>query len=288
VSRRGADPDGGGGPHCFVGDLGRPRLDEADRQHLERSLRLAPGDRLTISDGHGRWCPARLTADGVAPDGDVVEVVRLSPPLVVAFAPVKGDRPEWAVQKLTEAGVDRILVFAAARSVVRWEGPRAARQRQRLAKVAREAAMQCRRSWLPEIGMLGGFAEAAALSGAVLAQRGGAPPDVHQHHTVLVGPEGGWAPEELAHGLPTVAFGVQQLRAETAAVAAGLVLTALRSGLVATGPGSAAEQPEASDEPVQQPSRPTLTLVGDADPVAPDEPPAEPVEGPVQHDDPAT
>jgi 16S rRNA (uracil1498-N3)-methyltransferase len=245
MTERGADPAGGGGPHCFVGDLERPRLDEADLQHLERALRLGPGDRLTIADGHGRWRPARLSAGGVVVDGDVVTVPRPTPPIVVAFAPVKGDRPEWAVQKLTEAGVDRILLFAAVRSVVRWEGSRAARQRQRLAKVAREAAMQCRRSWLPEIGMLGGFAEAAALSGAVLADRGGAPPDVQQHHTVLVGPEGGWAPEELAHGLPTVAFGVQQMRAETAAVAAGLLLAGLRSGLLA----SASAHPGAAPAP---------------------------------------
>ena len=250
MSAPGADPDGGGGPHCFVHDLEHPRLEEGDRQHLERSLRLGAGDRLTVADGHGRWRPARLTTSGVAPDGEVVEVRRPEPPIVVAFAPVKGDRPEWAVQKLTEAGVDRILLFAAARSVVRWEGPRAARQRQRLAKVAREAAMQCRRSWLPEIGMLAGFAEAAALSGAVLAQRGGDVPSLAQHHTVLVGPEGGWAPEELAHGLPTVAFGVQQLRAETAAVAAGLVLSGLRSGLLASGPGP---QPEAQPAPADPP-----------------------------------
>ena len=236
MSERGTDPDGRGGPHCFVADHDRPEHDDADRQHLDRALRRRPGDRLTVADGHGRWCPARLTLDGVVPDGDAVVVPRPAPPIVVALAPVKGDRPEWAVQKLTEVGVDRILLFAAARSVVRWEGPRAARQRQRLAKVAKEAAMQSRRSWLPEIGMLGGFAEAAALSGAVLAERGGAPPNVEAHHTVLVGPEGGWAPEELAHGLPTVAFGHHQLRAETAAVAAGLVLTGLRSGLLSSSP----------------------------------------------------
>lgn len=246
----GVDPDGGGGPHVFVGDLAAPHLDEADRQHLTRSLRLLPGDDLTVSDGAGRWCPARLTADGIERAGDVVSVPRSRPLVVIAFAPVKGDRPEWAVQKLTEVGVDRILVFAAARSVVRWEGPKAARQRQRLAKVAREAAMQSRRSWLPEIGMLGGFAEAAALSGAVLADRGGAPPTLDAH-TVLIGPEGGWAPEELAHGLPTIGVGSHQLRAETAAVAAGLLLTGLRAGLVAPAPAPP-DGPEHDHEGVEQ------------------------------------
>lgn len=248
MSEGGADPDGAGGPHAFVADLEAPRLDDADHHHLTRALRLAPGDPLTVSDGAGRWRPARLGGDGTSlePDGEVVFVPRAAPLVVVAFAPVKGDRPEWTVQKLTEVGVDRILVFAAARSVVRWEGSRAARQRQRLAKVAREAAMQCRRSWLPEIGMLGGFAEAAALGGAVLAERGGAAPSLDAH-TVLVGPEGGWAPEELAHGLPTMALGDHQLRAETAAVAAGLLLTGLRSGLVAPAPRAAADDAAPAD-----------------------------------------
>ena len=67
------------------------------------------------------------------------------------FAPVKGDRPEWTVQKLTELGVDRIVPLRAARSVVRWDGERGAAAVERLRRVAREAAMQSRRCRLPEV-----------------------------------------------------------------------------------------------------------------------------------------
>jgi RsmE family RNA methyltransferase len=49
---------------------------------------------------------------------------------------------------------------------------------------------------------------------------------------ILVGPEGGWSDEERAAGLPSVGLGAQVLRAETAALAAGALLGALRSGLV--------------------------------------------------------
>jgi 16S rRNA (uracil1498-N3)-methyltransferase len=149
----------------------------------------------------------------------------------VAFALVKGDKPELAVQKLTELGVDRIVPFVAARSVVRWDGERAAKAQVRLAAVARAAAAQSHRPRLPVVEPLADLADLARRPGAARADRGGAPPSL-EHPTVLVGPEGGWAPEERALGLPTVALGPTVLRAETASVTAGALLTALRAGLV--------------------------------------------------------
>ena len=66
------------------------------------------------------------------------------PALTVAFAPVKGERPEWVVQKLTELGIDRIVPLVSERSVVRWSGARGKATVERLRRVAREAAAQCR------------------------------------------------------------------------------------------------------------------------------------------------
>jgi 16S rRNA (uracil1498-N3)-methyltransferase len=71
------------------------------------------------------------------------------------------------------------------------------------------------------------------LPGAVRADAGGAPPTL-ERATVLVGPEGGWSPGEVAVPLPTVGLGPHVLRAETAAITAGAIFAALRSGLVAT------------------------------------------------------
>jgi 16S rRNA (uracil1498-N3)-methyltransferase len=217
--------------HAFVADLDSPELDTADRHHLERVLRLRPGDGITVSDGRGGWQACRL-GPALEPLGAVVRDPRPSPELAVAFALVKGERPEWAVQKLTELGVDRIVPFAAGRSVVRWDGERAARQTERLRRVAREAAMQCRRTWLPEVEDLAAFDEVAGRPGAVLADRGGEPPSLPRG-PVLVGPEGGWSAEELARAVPRMALGEHVLRAETAAVAVAAVLGALRAGLVA-------------------------------------------------------
>jgi 16S rRNA (uracil1498-N3)-methyltransferase len=85
-------------------------------------------------------------------------------------------------------------------------------------------------------------ADLAALlrrEGVAVADRGGAPPSL-EHRLVLVGPEGGWAPEEAAAarcgGVPGVALGAHVLRAETAALTVGGLLAGLRAGLV--GPGS--------------------------------------------------
>ncbi len=223
----------GTGPHVFVADLDRPVLDDHDRHHLAKALRLRPGDGLTVSDGAGRWRAARFGPE-VAPDGDVVVVDAPQPPITVGLAPVKGQRPEWAVQKLTELGVDAIWLLVADRSVVRWEE---ARHSERLARVVREAAMQSRRCHLPEVRVGVTVAQATAGAGGVaLADPGGSPPSLARP-VVLVGPEGGWSDAERAAAPSLVGLGPTILRAETAAVAAGTLLTALRH-LVVTEPNT--------------------------------------------------
>ena len=94
-------------------------------------------------------------------DGAVQSEARAEPRLTVAFAPVKGERPEWVVQKLTELGIDRIVPLRSERSVVRWTGTRGQATVERLRRVAREAAAQCRRVWLPEVCDTVAFAEPA-------------------------------------------------------------------------------------------------------------------------------
>ncbi len=235
--------------HAFVSDLHRPVLEPEDRRHLERVLRLRPGETVTVSDGAGHWRVCRF-GPALEPDGPVEVEPRPVPLLTVAFAPVKGTGPggraEWVVQKLTELGVDRIVPFVADRSVLRWDVSRAGRQGERLARAARQAAMQSRRSWLPEVAPLSTFDDVAALTGAVLAERAGPPPDL-DHPAVLVGPEGGWSASERDRGLPRVGLGHGVLRAETASLAAAALLGAMRSGLV--GPGAAAAPPTQRTSP---------------------------------------
>jgi 16S rRNA (uracil1498-N3)-methyltransferase len=237
----------------FVDDPSRPQLSDDDAHHLGRVLRLRAGEEVIVSDGAGHW--ARTTwsgsgsglgderggltplagAGGPGGDGSVQFEPAPDPALTVAFAPTKGERPEWVVQKLTELGVDRIVPLVSERSVVRWSGSRGQSAVARLRRVAREAAGQCRRVWLPEIGDVLPFAALAGLGGpgeVVLAQLSGDRPSAAQR-VVAVGPEGGWSGDELASGLPTVGFGLSVLRAETAAVTAGALMVSLRTGTVA-------------------------------------------------------
>ena len=222
--------------HVFLADLDDPIIDDADRHHLERVLRLRAGETVTASDGSGGLRVCTFVAGGaLEPAGDVDREPPPAPPIGVGFALVKGDKPEWVVQKLTECGVDRIVPFAAERSVVRWDEAKAARNLDRLRRVAREAAMQSRRRWLPEVEAVQPFAEVALRPGVGLADGGddALPPDLTRWPTLLVGPEGGWSEAERAAGEGRlVRLGPHVFRAETAAVAAGTVLAALRSGVV--------------------------------------------------------
>lgn len=237
----------------FVDDPGQPLLSDEDVHHLGRVLRLRDGEEVIAADGRGHW--ARTVWRGAATlepltngagieiggDGAVLSEARAEPALTVAFAPVKGERPEWVVQKLTELGIDRIVPLRSERSVVRWTGARGQASVEKLRRVAREAAAQCRRVWLPEVSDTVAFADLQALGGpgqVVLAQLSGDRPTLAQR-VVAVGPEGGWSTEELASGLPTVGFGLSVLRAETAAVTAGALLASLRTGTVAV-----AEEPQ--------------------------------------------
>jgi len=224
--------------HLFVADLDDPVIADGDRHHVERVLRIRPGEAVSVSDGQGGRRDCIFVAGGGL---EAVAAITYDPPpepvLSIGFALVKGERPEWIVQKLTECGVDRIVPFVAERSVVRWDDERAERNRERFARVAREAAMQSRRSTLPQVSPIRPFAavaaEAAEAGGVAWARAdaGGAPPSL-ERPALLIGPEGGWSDAERGAVGETVALGGQILRAETAAVAAGVLLGALRAGLV--------------------------------------------------------
>ena len=121
-------------PLVFVDDLEQPLLTPDDHHHLQRVLRVRAGESITISDGQGRWRGARF-GDTVTVDGPLCEAPLSAPPLTLAFALVKGGRPELVTQKLTELGIDHIVPFVAERSVVRWEPGRDRRHVERLRRV---------------------------------------------------------------------------------------------------------------------------------------------------------
>jgi 16S rRNA (uracil1498-N3)-methyltransferase len=152
----------GAAAQVFVGDPERPVLSLAQRHHLTRVMRLREGELVVAADGKGSFSLCRFTLrSGVGRQPGAIEksaIVRESPvffeprppyPIGVAFVPAKGERPEWVVQKLTELGVDEIVVLRSRRAVVRWDEERERRAMAHLEAVALEAAAQSRRAWLP-------------------------------------------------------------------------------------------------------------------------------------------
>ena len=187
--------------HVLVDDVAAPLLDDGARHHLRRVLRLRDGAVVTVTDGAGSWRPCRLAPGGLEPDGDVGGDRRRPRPVTVAVAPPKGDRLEWLVQKCTEVGVARLVLVDAERSVVRWDPDRAAKQLDRLRRIAAEAAMQSRRVWLPEVvGPLPGRRRARRRGRRRARRSAGRRRATRASPS---GPEGGWSAGRAGAAPPT-------------------------------------------------------------------------------------
>lgn len=210
----------------FVDDTEQPELHPDDAHHLGRVLRLRSGNEVCVTDGTGRWAITHFDGVGaVSPSGEHGVAVLPPVPVTVGVALVKGTKPDLVVQKLTEIGVDRIVLFDAERSVVRWDEAKRRRNIDRLVRVSRSASCQSRRVHPPVVH----FAELADLlgEGAVVADFGGRP-ITEEDTAVLVGPEGGWVEGEYGTA-ERVDLGPNVLRAETAAIVAAVRLTSSRS-----------------------------------------------------------
>ena len=213
----------GSAAHVFVESLDAPVLREDDEHHLRRVLRIRHTDSISVGDGAGGWLVANLLADGLSVVSSAM--FEPAPPSTSVFSAIpKGDRPEWIVQKLTEVGVTSIGFIHCARSVVQWDESRRPRQLERLRRVAREAAMQSRRLWLPQVRDVLSFDEAIKSISCAIADPDGEAMTADVD-TVLVGPEGGFTEGELAAAARRVTLSGNVLRVETAALTAAFLLT---------------------------------------------------------------
>lgn len=212
---------------------------EGDEAHHAVAVRrLRTGEQVVLTDGRGRAVVGEVGETGKRRLEVVVTSVASepepTPAVTVVQALPKGDRGELAVEVLTEVGVARVVPWAAARSVAVWKGERAEKGLARWRATAREAAKQARRPWHPVVDPLATTAQVAELVRAadlaVVLHEDATEPlaalAVPSSGTVVVvvGPEGGIAPEELdvltAAGARTVRLGSEVLRTSTAGVAA--------------------------------------------------------------------
>ncbi len=203
--------------HVFVESVHAPVLLDDDSHHLSRVLRLRDGESVTCSDGNGSWVACTWNSGEVEVAGDVVTVDAPSPVLTVAIAPVKGDRTDLVIEKVVEIGIDHIIILSPVeRSVVRWASNKVPQVMDRYVRIVRSAAMQSRRVILPTVSGPLSLANVTG-QGVAFAEPGGSVA-MDEVTTLVIGPEGGFAPSEVAIAPALADLGPSILRAETAAI----------------------------------------------------------------------
>ncbi|MDQ0197242.1 16S rRNA (uracil(1498)-N(3))-methyltransferase [Neobacillus ginsengisoli] len=131
-------------------------IDAEDRHHIVKVMRMEIGDQIVCVDSEGKSAVckiAEITDEQVV--ADVVqwkdEQSELPISITIASGLPKGDKLEWIIQKGTEMGAYEFLPFSASRSVVKWDEKKAAKKIERWQKIAKEAAEQSHRAFLPEV-----------------------------------------------------------------------------------------------------------------------------------------
>jgi len=210
--------------------------------HAATVRRIRPGEQLVLGDGAGGL--ADCVVEHAGRDGLQARVTERWnvtagwPPVTVVQALPKSERSELAIELATEAGADAFVAWQAARCVASWDGARVDKGLRRWRAVARSAARQSRRAYIPQVdGVLSTAAltqrigDEVAAGAAVLALHESATARLSdlalaqaESLTLVVGPEGGIAPEEIAAftdaGAVPVRLGPTVLRTSTAAAVA--------------------------------------------------------------------
>ena len=219
-------------------------LDGPEGRHGATVKRIGVGERVLLADGVGHLAEAMVESVGPGELHLRVQAITLQPQpdsrFVLIQALAKGDRDEQAIEAATELGVDEVVPWQAARSVVVWRGERSARSLRKWESIVLAAAKQSRRARVPLVSepanhqaVIRRVKEASlalvlheeaevSLAGRELPRFG----DV----VLIVGPEGGISSDELsdyvAAGAVAVRLGSTILRSSSAGPAALAVMSA--------------------------------------------------------------
>lgn len=238
-------------PRFFTDNIGETAIITGDdAKHIATVLRMKAGDLAVLCDGSQKDFLCRISS--ASKDFVELEVLDSQPNKAEPQTEIclyqcmpKSDKMEFIVQKATELGVSKIIPLLSKRCVSRPDEKTASKKIFRYQKIAEEAAKQCGRGKIPQIGEMVSFSQAVkAYStdrlGILFYECGGAPlkalvsPDVKKID-IFIGSEGGFAPEEvrlaLDAGIHAATLGSRILRCETAPVAALAILMSLTNNM---------------------------------------------------------
>ncbi len=221
-------------------------IDNPLLSHLSKSLRIREGEEIWVGDEHRVRYRVRIDhLDLTSLQASIIETIEGPPspsaPIVLAQAILKGDRMNWVIQKATELGVTKIIPLLTSRVIARPPADRTRTARERWQRVAVDAAQQSEQWAFPTLTQPLTLSESfkhvphPALRCALLERSVEHSLDsLSIDHTfqgtivLVVGPEGGWTPEErqelLDQRFQPMSLGKSILRSETAPLVALSIL----------------------------------------------------------------
>lgn len=213
----------------------------SDVNHIGNVLRMKPGEKVRISDASGKayFCHiAEITADEVWAEIDTIDEVgtEFGHPVTLFQGLPKSDKMEWIIQKSTELGVQEIVPVAMKNCVVKLDAKKAPNKCRRWQTIAESAAKQSKRSVIPHVAEPLSWKEALAQAekldivlvpyenerGMQATREVIAQIPKGASIGIMIGPEGGFAPEEIEgikENMHRISLGRRILRTETAGLA---------------------------------------------------------------------
>ena len=228
-------------PRFFVESVsgGQVILTGPDAAHMCRSLRMKPGDTVTLCDTQG--FDYQCVVQRLSPEEAALTIIdkhqcENEPSLsVILYQGLpKGEKMDWIVQKAVELGVYEVIPVATNRAVVKLDEKKAAKKTERWNAIALSAAKQCGRSIIPQVTHVKGFGAALEYAagldivlipyelakGMEETKRLISSVEPGQSIGIFIGPEGGFEEEEIEKavnmGALPITLGRRILRTETA------------------------------------------------------------------------
>lgn len=227
-------------PRFFSTDIfdNHIRISGNDAHHIGKALRMRVGEELTVCDQNGTDFVGVI--ESISSQEVILKITSSSPTVAEPTIAItlyqglpKSDKMDWIVQKSVELGVARIVPVMTSRSISRTDSDKGDKKRDRWQKIAAEAAGQSGRGRIPEVSSPLSWKQMMQEiphNNTLIFYEGGGElltslitPDMTEL-SIIVGPEGGFAPEEVAAlqeiGVVSATLGKRILRCETAPIAA--------------------------------------------------------------------